>query len=493
MEFLNKYDAILFDVGNTLVLQNNPGLSFDELKVEVLPGVLGLLEKLSNKRLAIVSNSKVLNSAQILSKLAEVDLHKYFELCISSLDVGEEKPSPLPLQTALTQMKVSPDKALYVGDQLIDKQAALATGMDFIFTSKNISQSFSHFNNNVHSAWQRGLVNKIQDYELSANKTREILDSLIKPKGSLGKLEDLAIKISSIIGALPQIDPVAVCIFVADHGIAKDDSVTPWPQDITSLMADVISQGKAGVSALAETADVFIEVINVGTISTPKSKLVKDYKIGFSTKDFRVEPAMSENEIQAALEVGAENAERLVAGGSRALCIGEVGIGNTTSSAILISRFCKVDAELATGYGSGIPEETFQSKIKVVGDALERARIIHNPMDVLATFGGFEIAALVGFIIRATTLEVPVILDGVTTLAAAIVAGEIKPGIKNNLIAGHVSSEPASKIACKHLGLTPVLDLDLRLGEGTGAVLSVPIIRAACNVVKKMGKLQDYL
>jgi len=494
MDVLAKYDAVIFDVGNTLLVQNNPGLTFEELKIEILPGVVDLLNSLKGKkRLAVVSNSKLLNSLEILQKLNEVGLGHFFEICISSLDIGEEKPSPLPLLTALNKMNLAPQKAIYVGDIETDKQAAESAGMDFLYTSTNILEAFEQLNLDSKSAWARALLANIENDRSAAERTQKRINELVKPTGSLGKLEALAVKISSITGKDPEVDPAAVCVFIADHGIAKDDSVTPWPQKITTLMADVISEGKAGISAIAQSSDVYIEVINVGTIEKSKSSNIKNYPIAEGTKDFRVHPAMSPEQLIAALEIGAQSAERLVAGGSRALCTGEVGIGNTTSSAILIAKFCGVEANQATGYGSGIPEDIFQSKLQVVSNALNQSKLLSDPMEILARYGGFEIAALVGFIIRAATLKVPVVLDGVITLASAVAAHKIRPNILNNLIAGHCSAEPASTIAIEYLKLDPILDLDLRLGEGTGAVIAIPIIRAACNISKNMGVLKDYI
>jgi len=494
MDVLAKYEAVIFDVGNTLLLQNIPGLSSEELKIEILPGVVDLLNTLKNKkRLAVVSNSKLLNSSEILQKLNQVGLGHFFELCISSLDIGEEKPSPLPLITALNKMNLSPEKAIYIGDVETDKQAAEAAGMDFLFTSTNILEAFTHFNINPKSAWTRALLADIDNNLGTAEVIQKRINNLLKPIGSLGKLESLAVKISTITGEDPKVDPAAVCVFVADHGVAKDESVTPWPQKITSLMSDVISDGKAGISSIAQSSDVYIEVVNVGTVEKPKSTTVKNYPIAEGTKDFRIQPAMSSDQLIAALEIGAQSAERLVAGGSRALCTGEVGIGNTTSAAILIATFCSAESNQVTGYGSGIPEDIFQSKLNIVTNALNQSKLLSDPLEILAKYGGFEIAALVGFIIRSATLKVPIILDGVITLAAAVAANKIRPGITNNLIAGHCSAEPASAIAIKYLQLEPILDLGLRLGEGTGAVLAIPIIRAACNITKNMGELKDYL
>lgn len=258
MDVLAKYEAVIFDVGNTLLLQNNPGLSSEELKIEILPGVVDLLNTLKDKkRLAVVSNSKLLNSSEILQKLNEVGLGHFFELCISSLDIGEEKPSPLPLITALNKMNLVPEKAIYVGDVETDKQAAESAGMDFLFTSTNILEAFTHFNIDSKSAWTRALLADIKNNSGAAEITQKRINELIKPIGSLGKLESLAVKISAITGEDPKVDPAAVCVFVADHGVAKDESVTPWPQKITSLMSDVISDGKAGISSIAQSSDVY--------------------------------------------------------------------------------------------------------------------------------------------------------------------------------------------------------------------------------------------
>jgi nicotinate-nucleotide--dimethylbenzimidazole phosphoribosyltransferase len=493
MAHLDAIDAVLFDVGNTLVTQNNPGLPFSELKVEILPGVRELLETLfERKKLALVSNSKQLTAEEIMQKLSEVDLAKYFDVCISSLDVGFEKPSPIPLSIALERLGVQAKRALYVGDIDTDKEAAHAAGMKFMFTGQNINKAFENYISHPDSAWDRA---KNCTIELSLEKEKQVLDgfnALVKPQGSLGKLEKYTAQISKISGASPVIDPCAVAVFVADHGIAKDDSVTPWPQSITSLMADLIIDGEAGISSLAANSNIYIEVVNVGTTTNPKSEFIKNYHVAAGTKDFRNEAAMTTEQLFLALDAGAQTAERLVAGGSRSLCTGEVGIGNTTASAILIGSICQASAEEITGYGSGIPQEIFANKVRIVNEALANTKG-NDPVEILASHGGLEIAALVGFIIRGATLSVPIILDGVITLAAACIAVQIRPEVGGALIAGHCSTEPASQVAIKYLGLDPVLDLNLRLGEGTGAALSIPILRAGCVAYEKMGKLTNYI
>lgn len=494
MAHINSFDAVIFDIGNTLVAQNNPGVPIDDLVVEPLPGVFELLESLhGKKRLALVSNSKSLTSKDLLDKLEEVGLAKYFEFCISSLDIGVEKPSPLPLLAAVEKLGVQPSRALYIGDIESDFESAVGAGLSFMYTSRNLHASFKQFLNDPHSAFSRGLNTEVKLNEKVGAQVAEGFDGRVKPPKSLGSLETLAAQISRITHLPPKVDPCAVAIFVADHGIAKDDSVTPWPQSITALMADLIIKGEAGISAIAENSDVYVEVINVGTVIESNFAQIKNVRVALGTKDFRVEDAMSEPELCDALEIGALAAERLVAGGSRALCVGEVGIGNTTSSAILIGALCKSNAKEVTGYGSAIPQAIFESKLKIVHAALEAIDKEIDPMRILQSHGGLEIAAMTGFIIRGATLGVPIILDGVITLAAACAAASIKPEILGTLIAGHCSTEPASKIAINKLKLKPILDLDLRLGEGTGAVLCIPILRAACLAYERMGKLENYI
>jgi nicotinate-nucleotide--dimethylbenzimidazole phosphoribosyltransferase len=202
---------------------------------------------------------------------------------------------------------------------------------------------------------------------------------------------------------------------------------------------------------------------------------------------------MSDAVFRAALEVCAQTAERLIAGGSRSLVTGEVGIANTTPSAALIAHFTNSTAAQVTGRGSGINDQTYARKVEIVSQLIEKNKNEKDPIKTLAQIGGIEIAALVGYILRATSLQTPVVLDGVITLAAATVAKAINQDVNQFLIAGHSSSEPGSRIAIAHLELQPILDLELRLGEGTGALLSIPIIRASCQALSRVARISDLL
>jgi nicotinate-nucleotide--dimethylbenzimidazole phosphoribosyltransferase len=324
------------------------------------------------------------------------------------------------------------------------------------------------------------------------NAVRKEFDGLAKPVGSLGKLENIAAQIAGITRShTPTIDPAAIALFGADHGIAVDNSVTPWPQAITAQMLEVMGENKAAVSVLARTADVYVEIVNVGAIVDSKSPNVRNERVASGTQDIRISTAMSETVVRAALEVGAATAERLIAGGSRCLVTGEVGIGNTTPSAALIAHFTKATAEQVTGRGSGIDDETYFRKKEIIANLIARVKNEDDPIKVLADIGGIEIAALTGYILRAASLQIPVVLDGIITLAAAIVAHAINPEINQFYIAGHTSSEPGSHIAIAYLQLQPILDLELRLGEGTGGLLSIPIIRASCQAFSGMARISD--
>jgi nicotinate-nucleotide--dimethylbenzimidazole phosphoribosyltransferase len=256
-------------------------------------------------------------------------------------------------------------------------------------------------------------------------------------------------------------------------------------------MLEVMGDNKAAVSVLAGIADVYVEIINVGTIVDSKSPNIRNERVATGTQDIRITHAMSETVVRAALEVGAQTAERLIAGGSRCLVTGEVGIGNTTPSAALIAHFTKATAEQVTGRGSGIDDETYVRKTEIVTNLVARVKNEEDPIKILADIGGLEIAALTGYILRAASLGIPTVLDGVITLAAATVAHAINPEVKQFFIAGHASSEPGSQIAITHLQLQPILNLELRLGEGTGALLSIPIMRSACQALSWMARISD--
>jgi nicotinate-nucleotide--dimethylbenzimidazole phosphoribosyltransferase len=490
-----RFDCVLFDLGNTLIAQENPGTPYEFLAIKILPGAQELLDQLHGKvKLGIVSNTQTITAADIQAKLSSVSLDKYFQTIIATAEFGTHKPDPAPITAAIEQLECAADRTLYIGDIEIDKQAAVSAGAHFAYAGPNLYESVKQYLLHSQSAFDRALNTYPVFSKEHYNGVRKDFDGLAKPVGSLGRLEDLASQIAGITHShTPTVDPAAIALFGADHGIAADNSVTPWPQAITAQMLEVMGKNKAAVSVLAGVADVYVEIINVGAIVDSKSQNVRNERVAAGTQDIRITHAMSETGVRAALEVGAQAAERLIAGGSRCLVTGEVGIGNTTPSAALIAHFTQTTAEQVTGHGSGIDYETFSRKKEIVAKLIARTKNEDDPFKALADIGGIEIAALTGYILRAASLQIPVVLDGVITLAAAIVAQAINPEINQFCIAGHASLEPGSQIAIAHLQLQPILDLDLRLGEGTGALLSIPIIRSACQPLSRMARISELL
>ena len=485
-----RFDCVLFDLGNTLIAQENPGTPYESLTVKVLPGVQELLDQLYGKvKIGIVSNTKTITAADIQAKLSTVGLDKYIQIIIATAEFGIHKPDPAPITAAIEQLQCVADRTLYVGDVEGDKQAALSAGSHFAYAGPNLYESVKQYLLHSQSAFDRAVNTQPVFSKEHYNAVRKEFDHLAKPVGSLGRLEHLAAQIAGITHShTPTVDPAAIALFGADHGIAADNSVTPWPQAITGMMLEVMGDNKAAISFFAGVADVYVEIINVGAIVESKSTNVRNERVANSTEDIRFTNGMSETVVRAALEVGAQTAERLIAGGSRCLVTAEVGIGNTTPSAALIAYLTQTTANQVTGRGSGIDNETYIRKTKIVANLIAKIENEKDPIKVLAEIGGIEIAALTGYILRAASLQIPVVLDGVITLAAATVAHAINPEVKQFLIAGHASSEPGSQIAITHTQLQPILDLELRLGEGTGALLSIPIIRASCRALSGMAR-----
>jgi nicotinate-nucleotide--dimethylbenzimidazole phosphoribosyltransferase len=325
------------------------------------------------------------------------------------------------------------------------------------------------------------------DDALRAARQRQA--QMTKPAGSLGVLEDVSVQLAGLAGMCPPPppEPAAVAIFAADHGVHAQ-GVTPWPQEVTGQMVANFLAGGAVVNAFAAQAGAEVLVVDVGVgADLDQMPGLLPRKIGRGTADFTAGPAMSREQAVAAIGVGIEVARDLVAAGNRCLLTGDMGIANTTASAALICAFTGRDATDVTGRGTGVDDETLARKVSVVQRGLTRHQPDSlDPIAILAAFGGFEHAALAGYIIGAAALRVPVILDGVIAGAAALAACALAPGAACCLIAGHRSVEPGHSIAMAHLGLRPLVDLDLRLGEGTGALLALPIVQSAVRALREV-------
>jgi len=315
---------------------------------------------------------------------------------------------------------------------------------------------------------------------------RERQERLTKLSGSLGELEVLSVRLAGISGECPAPlpEPAAVAVFAADHGVHAQ-GVTPWPQDVTIQMVANLLAGGAVVNAIAAQAGSEVCVVDIGVAADVRAAPgLLPRKVRPGTADMTAGPAMARSEAERAIEVGIETARDLVAAGNRCLLTGDMGIANTTASAALISVFTTSDPHEVTGRGTGIDDDMLARKVEVVRLALARHQPdADDPVGVLAAVGGLEHAALAGFMLGGAALRVPVILDGVNACAAALAAVAIAPEVAHYLVAGHRSSEPGAHRALTSLGLRPLIDLGLRLGEGSGAALALPIVQSAARVL----------
>ncbi|MEV5641388.1 nicotinate-nucleotide--dimethylbenzimidazole phosphoribosyltransferase [Streptomyces flaveolus] len=312
---------------------------------------------------------------------------------------------------------------------------------------------------------------------------------MTKPAGALGMLEIISAQLSGLSRQCPPPipEPAAVAVFAGDHGVHAQ-GVTPWPQEVTAQMVANFLGGGAVCNAFATQVGAEVCVVDVGVAADlPATPGLLPRKVRAGTSDMTTGPAMTREEAAQAIEVGIETARDLVAAGNKALLTGEMGIANTTASAALISVFTGADPAEVTGRGTGINDETLARKTEVVRRALD----LHqpdpaDPIGVLAAIGGFEHAAMVGLLLGGASLRTPVILDGVSAGAAALVARAIAPEVLAACIAGHRSAEPGHVAALNKLGLRPLVDLDLRLGEGTGALLALPMVQSTARAMHEV-------
>ncbi len=319
-------------------------------------------------------------------------------------------------------------------------------------------------------------------------QARERHTALTKPPGSLGPLEDLGAALAGMYAACPPPQPqrVAIAVFAGDHGVHAQ-GVTPWPQEVTVQMVGNFLAGGAVINALARQIGAEVLVVDVGVAAELlEAPGLLSRNVAHGTADLAVGPAMSREQAVAAIEVGIEVAERLVGAGHQLLVTGDMGIANTTASAALVAVFTGLPVAAVTGRGTGIDDPTLARKVAVIERALSRDVRPGEPIEALAQVGGFEHAALVGFLLAGASLRVPVVLDGVIACSAALVARALAPVAAEYWIAGHRSAEPGATAALASLGRRPLVDLDLRLGEGSGGALAVPLVQAAARVLREV-------
>ena len=330
--------------------------------------------------------------------------------------------------------------------------------------------------------------------ELRARAT-ERLAGLATPAGALGRLGELSVWVAATQGAVPPepLDRVRAVIFAGDHGVA-DHGVSAYPKAVTPAMVRTFLAGRAGVSVLAAQHGVTMRVLDIGVDDDLEDvdPAVQEFKIRRGSGAIHLEDAMTADETRQAVEAGAVVAVEEIAAGAQLLVSGDMGIGNTTPAAALIAASLGMPAAEVTGRGTGIDETALAQKIDIVQAALDRAGDrVDDPVDTLTALGSPDIAAAAGFMAAAASAGVPVLLDGLISVASALMAERIAPGSHAWFAAGHRSTEPAQSLALEKLGLEPVLDLGMRLGEGSGAVAAVPIVRSAALLLRDVALLAD--
>jgi nicotinate-nucleotide--dimethylbenzimidazole phosphoribosyltransferase len=347
--------------------------------------------------------------------------------------------------------------------------------------------------------WEQRMTHPFDDAKVSVagvdlaavGEAREHHTRLTKPAGSLGELEGLGCRLAGIAHASPPPipEPATVAVFAGDHGVVEA-GVTPWPSEVTRQMVANFCAGGAAISAIARQVGAEVVVVDVGVVGEldPAPNLLRR-KVRHGTANLQLEAAMSREEAMSALDAGAEVARELVASGARCLITGDMGIGNTTASAALIAHFTDRPVGDIVGRGTGIDDAMLAHKSTVIEAALQRTRLEMEPGDALgalASLGGLEIAGLAGYIVGGAAAGVPVIVDGVIAVAALLTAAALCPSSVEYCIAGHRSAEPGATAGLEFLGLRPLLDLDLRLGEGTGAALALPLVQVAARILNEM-------
>ena len=329
-------------------------------------------------------------------------------------------------------------------------------------------------------------ISPIDECYLSQAEAHQL--TLTKPPGSLGMLETVGNRLCAISRKCPPPIPKqpSLTIFAGDHGIYRHH-VSPWSQEVTLQMAANLASGGAGGSVLARSVGARLRVIDLGMITPLSADTgVENYRICDGTADFTVQPAMTMTEARAAVETRIAIAYPEIASGADLILPGEVGISNTTPAAALIAAFADADPVLVTGRGADSGDAMLQRKKQVVAAGLERHKHLTDPLELLAALGGLEHAGMVGLYLGAASKRVPIVLDGIISCSAALVAYRLCPAIAGYLIAGHVGAEPGIAVAHKQLGLTPLVSLGLRLGEGTGALCAVPLIQGGARILNDM-------
>jgi nicotinate-nucleotide--dimethylbenzimidazole phosphoribosyltransferase len=328
----------------------------------------------------------------------------------------------------------------------------------------------------------------------AAAAARRRQDTLTKPQGALGRLEDLSVWVSACQSQCPpkQFERARVVVFAGDHGVARA-GVSAFPPEVTRQMVANIDGGGAAINVLSDIAGATVRVIDIAVdCAQPLSEAIGAHKVRRSSGNIAVADALSQDEVEAAIAAGRCIADDEVDAGADLLIAGDMGIGNTTPATTLIAAVTDREPVEVVGRGTGVDDAGWSRKTAAVRDSLYRSRSLRSdPVGLLRVSGGADLAAMAGFCAQAAVRRTPLLLDGVVVTAAALIADQLAPGARAWWQAGHRSTEPAHGLALAHLDLAPIVDLGMRLGEGTGAVVALPILRAAVAVLSSMATFDD--
>jgi len=330
--------------------------------------------------------------------------------------------------------------------------------------------------------------------ELAGQQARARQNSLTKPPGSLGRLEEISIQLAGMkADPLPNVDRKAVIIMAADHGVALE-GVSAFPAEVTPQMVMNFLSGGAAINVLARQAGASVTIVDIGVAADfdPALTGLWHRKVARGTSNMAKGPAMTRADAEKALACGMDVLADVAKEGLDLIATGEMGIGNTTPSSAIISVLTGLPVVKVTGRGTGLDDAGINRKIRVIENAIAVNRPDpENALDVLSKVGGLEIAGLAGVMIAAASRRIPVVVDGFISSAAAMIAVGLVPDVRNYLLSGHQSVEIGHQAMLRHLGLTPLIDLDLRLGEGTGAVLAFHLIEAASRILREMATFAE--
>lgn len=336
-------------------------------------------------------------------------------------------------------------------------------------------------------------IEKIQPSDRETmNRTKKKIDNLTKPIGSLGELENISIKISGITGKLENtIHKKNIIIMCADNGVVEE-GVSACPKELTTTVTNNFTRNITGVGVLSAFTNTKLTVIDIGVDSDSLNELVIDKKVAYGTQNIINGPAMSREQAIQAIEVGIETVDRLVEDGVDLIGTGEMGIGNTTTSIAVLSALTNIDPSILCGKGSGLTDIQFEKKKKIIKAAIDLNQPDQDDaIDIISKVGGFDIAGLCGCFLGAAKNKVPIVIDGIISSIAALCAKRINSDIVDYAFTSHLSAEPGAKHILDELGLTAMLNLNMRLGEGSGCPLAFNIIEASLFTMQNMGTFED--